>query len=398
MLSRRRALAGIFVLISAVWVYRHCCAHRDTDSAQFEWFGDLQRQKSGLNDTLGFENIFVINLPSRRDRRNSMAIAGELSQLSFEFVDGFTGGNYETQLVLKQHDRGKPPERKGADGAQGSWASHISVVERVVNEGLGSALVLEDDIDWDVRLKMQMSVFAAAARLWQSGTSVRQDKESLSHKKAGGRHDVQLLSPHLQPTNLDKIYGENWDVLWLGHCGADLPPSSNPIITVPSDMTVPQRKHLKPHPFALHDKLANEYPAHTRVIHAVERNVCSLAYAVSARGARKLAKGFREEGYRQQWDLMLRDICMGKDEREGTRRGEEELDLVCLTVQPPLFSHRFGGDTGSDIRGQGGGFARGKKGSPYIRISVHENLVRLKNGLRLGELVDLLPDDGEALW
>ncbi|KAI1259561.1 glycosyltransferase family 25 protein [Xylariaceae sp. FL1019] len=393
MLSRRRALAGVFVFISALWFYQHYCQREDVRNRQFEWFHDLQREDSFLNDTLGFEKIFVINLPSRRDRRDAMGSAGELRfvSLSFShFLRSWAALEFDTSL-----------SKKGNDGAKGSWLSHLSVLERVVNEGLGSALVLEDDIDWDVRLKAQMRVFAAAARLWQSETAERGKLDNLGEEGVR-RQDIPLSPAHLRSSHPDNMYGENWDVLWLGHCGAYLPSSpspSNPIITIPFDPTVPAKKHLKPHPFALHDQLADEYPAHTRVVHAAEGNICSLAYAVSAQGARKLVKRFREEGYRQQWDLMLRDVCMGKEESEEDRGGaESDEDLVCLTIQPPLFSHRYGGDTGSDIRGQGGGFARGKMGSPYIRMSVHGNLERLKNGLKLSGSIDMLPDDGETLW
>jgi hypothetical protein len=373
----------------------------------------------------------------------------------------------------------------------------MSALQTIVDQSLGSALVLEDDVDWDVRLKTQMGMFAIASRTWldlekekrkvlsrledlnttttttpprqvggwagilsspfsrprdqqdpSSHAPVMRDPRPDSDRERAMREEFERdtipLYPSLLPNtrrrngvNTESPYGDDWDVLWLGHCGADLPMarqdrSSVPLssagssslkISLPGDVTVPAPKHLKPHPFGLRDKLAAVYPAHTRVVHAANGNVCSLAYAVSQRGARKLLWRFTKEGFVYQWDLMLRDYCMGEyeaDEDEEIRgnsgeqggrrdRGEPELESVspvCLTVQPPLISHHYagegtaggGGASVSNIRGQGGGFARGKKGTPYIRLSVQENLRRLLSSVPMNGLVDQLPDGGNTLW
>ncbi|RYC53590.1 hypothetical protein CHU98_g12620 [Xylaria longipes] len=117
---------------------------------------------------------------------------------------------------------------------------------------------------------------------------------------------------------------------------------------------------------------------------------------------------------------MLRDICMGgyegrgrgggerdkdgdgKEEKEKERLGEDDDGPpVCLTVQPPLISHHYAGEEGasvSNIRGQGGGFARGRKGTPYVRLGVQQNLRRLVAGFPVHRLVDQLPDYGDPIW
>jgi len=38
-------------------------------------------------------------------------------------------------------------------GTIGSWRAHVNALSRIVEEGWSSALIVEDDIDWDVRLK-----------------------------------------------------------------------------------------------------------------------------------------------------------------------------------------------------------------------------------------------------
>lgn len=366
---------------------------------------------------------------------------------------------------VKGDGAAKSPPSSASAGARGSWRSHRNALQAIVDGGLGSALVLEDDVDWDVRLKAQMQTFARASRTWlgirrqrQEGPKAGRDV-SFESEDGGARNegDTVTLSSSSSSSSSSPLsstsgrgivptaespYGDDWDVLWLGHCGADLPtaaaaaaastpggPAIPPLtIAIVDDATVPAPKHLSPHPFALRDALADALPPHTRVVHAAGGNVCSLAYAVSRRGARRLLRRSGRDGFVAQWDLMLRDYCVGSssyeggggvegvDQRRGWGGGEEEgeedkaeqASLVCLTVQPPLISHHYAGreegvDGGgaasvSNIKGQGGGLARGKKGTPYVRLSVQENLRRLIDGSSEDGLVDQLPDDGDTLW
>jgi hypothetical protein len=50
------------------------------------------------------------------------------------------------------------------EAAKGSWRAHLNAMQTVVEQELGSALVLEDDLDWDVRIKEQMKDFAKSVR------------------------------------------------------------------------------------------------------------------------------------------------------------------------------------------------------------------------------------------
>jgi hypothetical protein len=42
---------------------------------------------------------------------------------------------------------------------------HHLTTPRIVSQNITSALILEDDIDWDIRIKPQLTTFARAARL-----------------------------------------------------------------------------------------------------------------------------------------------------------------------------------------------------------------------------------------
>jgi len=255
-----------------------------------------------------------------------------------------------------------------------------------------SALILEDDADWDVRLKSQMQLFARVATAFtqrSNGETVAEESRTHHLLEISTNHEVLRNMPLARRTP----YGEDWDVLWLGHCGTEFPAgtASNkppPLrVIIPGDMTVAPPKHLRPHPFALQDALAEKYSAHTRVVHASSGTACTQAYAVSQQGARKLLWKFGLQQLTAGWDLMLRDWCDGiiaetqlSAAGSGSRRGRKR-GPVCVTVQPPLFSHHYGKGAASDIMAPGGGFVhKGKEMTPYVRVSVRLNMERLVEG------------------
>ncbi|KAK4043896.1 hypothetical protein C8A01DRAFT_31994 [Parachaetomium inaequale] len=341
-----------------------------------------------LNSTLGFQHIFAINLPWRTDRRDALALAAALSELDITWVDGVAGID-----VLEKVLPGDPSSRKGGftSGNKGSWRAHMDVLQRIVYENVTSALILEDDADWDVRLKTQMQVFAQASRAFT------QPSDGLSLAEQYRNHpdpELRLAQmPRRTPRARLTPYGDDWDVLWLGHCGTDFPHTTAPTkppslrVTIPNDMTVPRPKHLRPHPFALQDALSEEYPPHTRVVHASAGTTCTQAYAVSQQGARKLLWQFGLQTLTTGWDLMLRDWCDGlhtptnADTAEGGAPNGKRRAPICVTMQPPLFSHHYGKGAASDIMAPGGGFVdKDKEMTPYVRVSVRLNMERLVHG------------------
>ncbi|KAK3295095.1 uncharacterized protein B0H64DRAFT_298269, partial [Chaetomium fimeti] len=330
-----------------------------------------------LNSTLGFQHIFAINLPARSDRRDALALAGTLSELDITWVDGVLGKD-----VLDKTLPGDPNSRQGnggfTTGNKGSWRAHMDVLQRIVHENVTSALILEDDADWDLRLKKQMQVFAQASRAFtqlSNGQSLAEQSSSLPAPEVPITQVPLRTRPRLTP------YGDDWDVLWLGHCGTDFPATTTLRVTIPDDMTVPSPNHLKPHPFALQDTLAEEYPPHTRVVHPSRGTACTQAYAVSQQGARKLLWQFGLQTLTAGWDLMLRDWCddmytpLSAETADANENGGNRRAPVCLTVQPPLFSHHYGKGAASDIMAPGGGFVnKDREMTPYVRLSVRLNM------------------------
>ncbi|KAF2274751.1 uncharacterized protein EI97DRAFT_495222 [Westerdykella ornata] len=334
------------------------------------------------NATLGFEKIFVVNAPWRTDRRDSISLAASYSGMSLEWIDGVQAEDIR--------EKAYPPgnHRQLSDGLKGSWRAHMNALRTIIEQNLSSALIIEDDADWDFRIRSQLSSISHAVPHIPTLVSQKElqaqqhppSQERLSQADLADRSTVPLsaLSSHKTPHHTP--YDLTWDVLWLGHCGATLPlPSSaspNRIL-IPNDRTIPLPKHLKFMRSAPLDAMATLYPPHSRLVHRTNSTLCTIAYAVTQPGARKLLYEFGIRDFSKGYDMALSDYCSGK----ARAQMEDEAPVpMCVVVQPPVFAHWFDGGNGrSDISAVG---ASGKpeEGSRYIRWSVRANLEGLVKG------------------
>lgn len=96
-----------------------------------------------------------------------------------ELVDAFRNIGAGTGAILP------------AKGSAKAWMAHLDLLKFVIASGPETALIIEDDVDWDVEIKSQMRLVSDNIRNYM--TTVPSD-----------------------PTP----FGTDWDVLWLGHCGA----------------------------------------------------------------------------------------------------------------------------------------------------------------------------------
>jgi hypothetical protein len=259
----------------------------------------------------------------------------------------------------------------------------MNALRAVIQQNLSTALILEDDADWDIRIKSQLSEFSVAAReLPQLLTEIERQQPGSKHEKLSAAETAKHSSiPHTSflegSIPKDGGYGRDWDLLWLGHCGAHLPPASphHPNrITFSNDGTVPEPQHLRPMRRAEQDEVGHVYPAHTRVAHRANQTLCTVAVAVTQLGARKLLYEFGIRDFSKGYDFALSDFCDGL-----APDGETESRPMCLTVQPPLFSHHFPLKMTSDITGHGAGYVAAEE-TRYVRWSVRMNLERLVKG------------------
>lgn len=173
-------------------------------------------------------------------------------------------------------------------------------------------------------------------------------------------------------------YGDNWDLLWSGHCGVRFPEKERDS-NLPrgrvlfDDETVPSSQHVNLQ-FGT-DELVKMYANHTLAVHHTAETVCSLAYAITQRAARQILYDIGLKELRGPYDIMLREYCDGLEGRKVRK---------CYTAQPQYFQHhRVRGDKSknSDI-------STGGEGDHGFNEHVHTFNIRWSTRMNMQKLVD----------
>lgn len=329
------------------------------------------------NSTFGFEKIFVVGLPSRTDRRDGMVLQAAVSNIEVEFIDGVRGDDVPDKAIPSALGLERPPP-----GLLGSWRAHMNAIREIVHRNISSALIFEDDVDWDVRIRDQLRRFALSAQALTQPLAdypgSYADPTYPQHDTSSSLKDVEIPFNQLPKSAAPRLspYGDSWDLLWLGHCGMQFPPpdqDSTPQGRVVhlDDETAPERRYL--YSFANPFTLVEGYPEHTRAVHHVREGVCSLAYAVTQKGARRLLNEVGLRDVTDPFDILLRYYCEG-----AHGRGRH----LCLTSQPALFNHRrpAGPDSAQSDIGNHGDGRRDHSMTDMIRWSTRLNADVLMDG------------------
>ena len=150
---------------------------------------DEIREPGKANTTLNFQQIFAINLPSRLDRRDTLTLMAAYSNLSITIVPG---------VRTLAENALPPPRTPGSVRAEeyAVWRAHANVWRKIIEEGLTTALILEDDNDWDINLKEQVPRILKAL----DEIRVAPPREEDDGVVRSGREQ------------------EGWDMLYLGSC------------------------------------------------------------------------------------------------------------------------------------------------------------------------------------
>ncbi|KAL8913363.1 MAG: hypothetical protein Q9171_001840 [Xanthocarpia ochracea] len=257
------------------------------------------------NSTLGFERVFVINLPERYDKLDIFTLAASLTGFSHDVIEGIKGATVVNKTLPTLDNI--PKKEKSRNNIVGCWRAHLNFAQKIVRERIQTALVLEDDSDWDVSFKDQLADFATGSRYISNSTTLSR-------------------SP----------YGDDWDLLWLGHCSAQQHPSDQRRFVIENDDTVPPMAHRVN--FNEVPKL-NElgYDNSTRIVFRANEGVCLYSYALSYRGAQKVLR----------WQNNIKkfnpiDLGMGHQCRD-------DPNFKCIAVFPQLVdSHKSAGRASRD--------------------------------------------------
>ncbi|KAF2455888.1 hypothetical protein BDY21DRAFT_306511 [Lineolata rhizophorae] len=263
------------------------------------------------NATLGFGAVAVVSAPGSTRRTHLIQMAN-ITELDLS--------------IPKQREWGDDDEaafRDGKDykigrGSLFAWLSHRLVLEWFLETDLETVLILEDDVDWDIRLRsLQIPRAAKAFRT--------------------------LMNESREPE--EQYYGDvsNWDLLYVGHCG-DYFDQTKDVVGVghirPSrltegayikyaDDTMPLRYNL--HPWTASILAALDVSPEHRIIHKSVLPLCSFGYAITRATARRLLDDIAPATVQDgmfAYDLALKNGCDSK--------------LRCYSLQPELFHHMPG--------------------------------------------------------
>jgi len=163
----------------------------------------------------------------------------------------------------------------------------------VVASDLDTTLIIEDDVDWDIAIKEQMSLISDAVR-------------NFTHVDA----------------NEDAPYGRSWDILWPGHCGEVTDPDTPRLEFEDTTSGRPAAWQLYAgwSKHSMHN-IREGY----RVIQRAKMPVCTFGYAVTREGAQKVLE-FAGRGQFEAFDVAISNGC-------------RTAKLDCLIVNPEVMHH-----------------------------------------------------------
>lgn len=104
-----------------------------------------------VNSTLGTAGIIALNSPSRPDRRDYLALMSAMTDIKLTWMNAWTTKPIEKALPMEHN-----PGLKDVEYA--CWRSHADAWRKIVEEGWTTAMIIEDDADWDGGIHESMAI------------------------------------------------------------------------------------------------------------------------------------------------------------------------------------------------------------------------------------------------
>lgn len=195
------------------------------------------------------------------------------------------------ELVTAFEQIGKDQGKKGpGHGSARAWLAHLDMLKYVIAQGYETAFIVEDDVDFDVRLKDQIRLISDNVREFTFATD---------------------RTP----------YGIDWDVLWLGHCGSAIEDSMPPTLKYRDETRCKTELYSGWSKHFLRDKLEEDH----RLVQTSMQTVCTFGYGVTRKGAQKVLE-LLGTGGNEAYDVSMGSFC----------RSEQ---LRCIVVNPQIMNH-----------------------------------------------------------
>lgn len=312
--ASRWPYALLVIGLVTIFLYYHSGAARSDPNFPIANYptGD----STATNATLGFGGLWAVSGPGS-PRRDHLEQAAKVTGLELtipaqkiwtdEDVDNFKWPN--------------KTESEVTTGTVKAWLSHHVVLREFLASGQETALIFEDDVDWDIRLKsVQVPLAQRAAR--------------------------SLGSKSVDPAKYPWGAPQDWDLLYLGHCGDYLNMITRGVGVGhhhPSDLEKLKHvlyedptmlKHTDLHPYTSSFLTALTVPEQTRVLHHSVWPLCTFGYAITRRTAQRLLTELAppKEDIKKHitaYDAAILTAC-------------RDNHIVCYTLQPELFHHMEG--------------------------------------------------------
>jgi GR25 family glycosyltransferase involved in LPS biosynthesis len=97
-----------------------------------------------------------------------MVLLSNFMNITMQRISGVKGDSIHPVVI--------PNETKLNAGQLGCWRSHVNCWHKVIEDGVDTALILEDDADWDVTLKDQLRLLSRILK--ENGSLLHQGNES----------------------------------------------------------------------------------------------------------------------------------------------------------------------------------------------------------------------------
>lgn len=170
---------------------------------------------------------------------------------------------------------------------------------------------MEDDADWDVNIRNQLIEFARGAK---------------------------YIQEYPQGATTRSPYGDDWDVLWIGHCALNEDSRKDQRIWVTRDdpTAVPPELWYGGRPDTSPPAINQTY---SRMIYHGRGGRCLFAYAVSQRGARAFLNA----------ETMSLEPAFPSDRGMARLCNADRFDVKCIGPWPSMFgSHKAAGPMSKD--------------------------------------------------
>ncbi|KAK9428670.1 hypothetical protein V1505DRAFT_416742 [Lipomyces doorenjongii] len=296
----------VFTVTSYAWMRSHPDRHNFVPSII------SPQSKSSLaftawNETLGFSKVLYISMPYRTDRQDAMKLLASMSDMKIKLIDGVDGDSINAKAV--------PDNADLRASVLGCWRAHADAWSYVIDNNLETALILEDDIDWDENIHQ---IFHDLSLQMQS-------------------NKLRLVKPtdHERAT---APYGLDWDVLFLGQCLDQAHPDLRDLVQIYDDTNVPSREGTQQVFLDQMESLGvkGDDVGKKRLLSPAYGPACTMGYAITRKGAQRLLLNLSYLGLRGPVDNDMAWTL-----QDGKIRG--------YTVTPPLFAAwRVGGQKDSD--------------------------------------------------